>query len=55
MDILRRQALFNTLISSCVRTNSLEDVEASTMFEVRSWPVYPVLCTVHIYSTVVHR
>lgn len=34
IDILRRQALFNTLISSCVRTNSLEDVDTSIMFEV---------------------
>jgi len=34
VDILRRQALFNTLISSCVRTNSLEDVDTSIMFEV---------------------
>jgi len=34
IDVLRRQALFNTLISSCVRTNSLEDVDTSTMFEV---------------------
>ena len=34
IDILRRQALFNTLVSSCVRTNSLEDVDTSTMFEV---------------------
>jgi len=34
VDILRRQALFNTLISSCVRTNSLEDVDTSVMFEV---------------------
>merc|ERR1712098_529055 len=31
---LRHQALFNTLISSCVRTNSLEDVDTSLMFEV---------------------
>ena len=34
IDILRRQALFNTLLSSCVRTSSLEDVDTSTMFEV---------------------
>eukprot|EP00090_Calanus_glacialis_P040316 TRINITY_DN7026_c0_g1_i1.p1 TRINITY_DN7026_c0_g1~~TRINITY_DN7026_c0_g1_i1.p1 ORF type:complete len:1050 (-),score=275.98 TRINITY_DN7026_c0_g1_i1:749-3898(-) len=34
VDILRRQALFNTLISSCVRTNGLEDVDTSIMFEV---------------------
>jgi len=34
VDILRRQALFNTLIASCVRTNSLEDVDTSIMFEV---------------------
>jgi len=34
VDILRRQALFNTLISSCVRTKSLEDVDTSIMFEV---------------------
>ena len=34
IDILRRQALFNTLVSSCVRTSSLEDVDTSTMFEV---------------------
>ena len=34
IDILRRQALFNTLVASCVRANSLEDVDTSTMFEV---------------------
>jgi len=34
VDILRRQALFNTLIASCVRKNSLEDVDTSIMFEV---------------------
>ena len=34
IDLLRRQALFNTLVASCVRANSLEDVDTSTMFEV---------------------
>ena len=34
---------------------SSEDVDASTMFEVRTRPVYRVVCTVHIYSTVVYR
>jgi len=34
VDALRRQAVFNSLIASCVRTNSLEDVEASSMFEI---------------------
>lgn len=34
VDVLRRQAVFNTLIASCVRVNSLEDVDTSIMFEV---------------------
>ncbi|XP_023337527.1 mediator of RNA polymerase II transcription subunit 1 isoform X2 [Eurytemora carolleeae] len=34
VDLLRRQALFNCLISSCIRKNSLEDVDSSTMFEI---------------------
>jgi len=34
VDVLRRQALFNSLVASCVRTTSLEDVDTSTMFEV---------------------
>jgi mediator of RNA polymerase II transcription subunit 1 len=32
--VLRAQAQFNTLIGSCVRTNSLEDVDTSVMMEV---------------------
>jgi len=32
--LLRAQAQFNTLIASCVRTNSLEDVDTSVMMEV---------------------
>ena len=32
--LLRTQAQFNTLISSCVRVNSLEDVDTSVMMEV---------------------
>ena len=32
--LLRTQAQFNTLISSCVRTQSLEDVDTSVMMEV---------------------
>ena len=32
--LLRAQAQFNTLIASCVRTNSLEDVDTSMMMEV---------------------
>jgi mediator of RNA polymerase II transcription subunit 1 len=37
--ILRQQALFNTIISSCVRPNSKQDFENMTMFEVSalSW------------------
>jgi len=34
IEVLRRQATFNTLIASCVRPNSLEDVDTSLMFEV---------------------
>ena len=34
ITVLRTQAQFNTLISSCVRTNSLEDVDTSMMMEV---------------------
>ena len=34
IGVLRTQAQFNTLISSCVRTNSLEDVDTSVMMEV---------------------
>jgi len=33
IEVLRTQAQFNTLISSCVRTNSLEDVDTSVMME----------------------
>jgi len=33
IGVLRTQAQFNTLISSCVRTNSLEDVDTSVMME----------------------
>ena len=36
IEVLRTQAQFNTLISSCVRTNSLEDVDTSVMMEVNS-------------------
>ena len=36
IEVLRTQAQFNTLISSCVRTNSLEDVDTSVMMEVSS-------------------
>nr|XP_022912854.1 mediator of RNA polymerase II transcription subunit 1-like isoform X1 [Onthophagus taurus] len=37
--ILRQQALFNTIISSCVRPNSKEDLEEMIMFEISalSW------------------
>ncbi|XP_059085634.1 mediator of RNA polymerase II transcription subunit 1-like [Tigriopus californicus] len=31
---LRQQALFNTLIESCARVNSIQDLEKSVMFEV---------------------
>lgn len=34
VDLLRRQALFNALVASCVRVNSLEDVDTSIMFEM---------------------
>ena len=34
VDLLRRQALFNALVTSCVRVNSLEDVDTSIMFEM---------------------
>jgi hypothetical protein len=34
VDLVRRQALFNSLVASCVRVNSLEDVDTSTMFEL---------------------
>jgi len=34
VDAVRRQAIFNSLIASCVRLNSLEDVDTSTMFEI---------------------
>nr|CAH7762878.1 unnamed protein product [Callosobruchus chinensis] len=34
LSILREQALFNTIISSCVRPNSKQDFDNITMFEV---------------------
>merc|ERR1719481_108584 len=34
IEVLRRQATFNILIASCVRPNSLEDVDTSLMYEV---------------------
>ena len=32
--ILRQQSLFNALIESCARVNSIQDLEKSIMFEV---------------------
>ncbi|KAF5290493.1 hypothetical protein FQA39_LY03597 [Lamprigera yunnana] len=34
--ILRQQALFNTIISSCVRPNSKQDLESMIMFEINA-------------------
>ncbi|XP_057655941.1 mediator of RNA polymerase II transcription subunit 1 [Diorhabda carinulata] len=46
--ILREQALFNTIISSCVRPNSKQDFENMTMFEVSA------LSSVHISISLEH-
>ncbi|XP_055703835.1 mediator of RNA polymerase II transcription subunit 1 [Phlebotomus papatasi] len=34
LKILRQQVLFNTLISSCIRANSRQDFDSTTVFEV---------------------
>ncbi|KAJ8972690.1 hypothetical protein NQ317_001711 [Molorchus minor] len=46
--ILREQALFNTIISSCVRPNSRQDFENMTMFEVSA------LSSTHISISLEH-
>ena len=34
IDVLRQQANFNALVESCVRVNSLQDLDKSVMFEL---------------------
>ena len=34
IDVLRQQANFNALVESCVRVNSLQDLDKSIMFEL---------------------
>ena len=56
-DALLEEQVFGCLHAAghVTEPGSSEDVDASTMFEVRTRPVYRVVCTVHIYSTVVYR
>uniref|UniRef100_A0A6P7G505 Mediator of RNA polymerase II transcription subunit 1 n=2 Tax=Diabrotica virgifera virgifera TaxID=50390 RepID=A0A6P7G505_DIAVI len=48
LTILREQALFNTIISSCVRPNSKQDFENMTMFEISA------LSSTHISISLEH-
>ncbi|KAJ8959121.1 hypothetical protein NQ318_022378 [Aromia moschata] len=48
LKILREQALFNTIISSCVRPNSRQDFDNMTMFEVSA------LSSTHISISLEH-